>query len=649
MYFMKRNQEDEEPSSQLSKKTVRHHPSAINDQSTMEPDLNPVKLRCSTPREMTEYLRTSLRNLSEEQITDQLLRLVECDSIAPFPVFQPWLILSSSPVTFKKCLQQRISLVIRNFAIIYLGKALRSPKWKTFWNGLGGVLGLVTLFSDFSEKEVKSACRAIAFSCKKDDLEEKRECIAELYKALQGQSASTEYQTQDRRPLQKYYRILAPAFIEVDAESAIDFFDRREKRLFFKCRHTAIEEKFLEHLAKDNTASNHWLVSLLPQYLSHISSNYWDLTKPDLFPMRVLKAITKMENTVLDYNDFLRKLAYPLLTRALRQDVTYELKLSIVEMSIRFLKQNRLLSMLDYKPKSFIALVAKCWLRKPELFADALKRIAVGTTEGLDQLFNNLRSIHGRDVSLDQPYRILQFFCTSLGYNLDNPEHMRDVFRRMDGDMISRLDPHDSFTLFNHLRAANYDNVANTTGSNASPIWSRWRFTRIPYTEFSSGPDLWQVILLQRSGRQKDAEELAMVNIKERRECALRSADPNLRGQHIGSVLAYSAASGSLEMYKQQQIWARRFLRDPLVAMKLWRSACMRDMRLLSGIPGKHLLQSDASVGDIDQNIVAANKIIAELFETVEMAKSEPFFERDFYQGTYCSLCIRISCASSWF
>ncbi|PVI05463.1 hypothetical protein DM02DRAFT_624177 [Periconia macrospinosa] len=131
------------------------------------------KIRSSSPRELTLYLKSTLKSSSEEGITNELFRLVECESVSPDPLFTVWLKLSS-PTTERKCLQQQFSIYIRKSAVLHLGDNLRSPNWRQSWDDLGGVPGLIAFFSDFSENEIRHACRTIARIWQGEEIEEKK-------------------------------------------------------------------------------------------------------------------------------------------------------------------------------------------------------------------------------------------------------------------------------------------------------------------------------------------------------------------------------------------------------------------------------------------------------------------------------------------
>ncbi|CAI6310052.1 unnamed protein product [Periconia digitata] len=600
--------------------------------TTMRLELDSKKLRSSTPQGILEYFRNALEISSDEEVTDQLLHLIEIDSLSPRPFIHLWLKVSSSPGALWKCMQQRFSIITRITSIVRFGKRLQSSSWKVFWDGVGGVDGLVTLFSDFSEYEVRSACRAIAHSWRGGDVEVKSRCFKDLFHALQ--SPSPNQKILDERPLDKYYRTLLPACVEIEDKSTILSMGDREEKLFFRHNHIALKNRFLESIVGENPNRDEWLYPILSRYLLYTSSR-WGPLEAMPFPLRILQAMATVKHPIFDYQTFMNSLAHPLLMRGIRQKASWALLQDIIVTSLSWIERHGHLDKLAWKCNSFVHLIAKCWYKKQDMFSQLFAKVIVDGNKDLSALSSRLGHIRS-DLPFSLHYHQFRFGWQSLGYNADNPEHMREIFAQMRDYMVCSLDPEESSWLLNRLDAASLVETPSQSATQPRALPSRWCFTKSPKIDFDCGPDLLQVILLHRSGHQEAANELAQINIQERKKKAVSSSDSYFRGQHACAVLTFSKESGCLEIYMKEQIWARRFVRDPLVARQLWASTSRSEIAMLSGIPAKPFLTPELTVHDISRGVVSANRAIVDLFETVDMAKREPSYNAHAYSGIHC-------------
>jgi hypothetical protein len=177
----------------------------------MAQPLDTHRQRASTPSELRDYYKQLLENVSITEITTQLLQAVERGSIAPL-TFVPWLGVSKSPATIRLALTQNLSALIRILGIERLRLALCSKRWRETWHGVGGVAGLLDIFSALSVREVKEVCRAIRWCRKGTDLGEKRECFTKLFKGLYPDYFPMRRAR--RRIHSWYYRLSIPACLE---------------------------------------------------------------------------------------------------------------------------------------------------------------------------------------------------------------------------------------------------------------------------------------------------------------------------------------------------------------------------------------------------------------------------------------------------
>lgn len=145
--------------------------------------IDPRILLSSQAREVTEHLRGVLRTSSEDNITREILHLIEIDSIAP-AAFAQWLELAESPGTLRTALTQTVSNQVRGFAFAKLKKSLSGAEWQDTWDALGGASGWLVHLKEYSVQDVIEVCRVLAWISKGDELEAKRKRFTELFAAL---------------------------------------------------------------------------------------------------------------------------------------------------------------------------------------------------------------------------------------------------------------------------------------------------------------------------------------------------------------------------------------------------------------------------------------------------------------------------------
>ncbi|KAF2636252.1 hypothetical protein P280DRAFT_153707 [Massarina eburnea CBS 473.64] len=600
----------------------------------MAVSLDPGRIRCAHPRDIVEHLREVLNTSNAEEVTCQIIALVEHGSVPP-SVFTMWLGLAQSPNTIKQALGQKASGLIRLLAIKRLRKQLCSSQWKEIWDSLGGVAGFLHLFSDMSKNEVKSACHAIRHSARGVGKEEKRKCFTEFFRALHPRLFATPHKLLDQRPLQDYYQILLPACTGEMVVRCIE--DRLQNSNPIRRRHLlehqaeVLQEQALRYAVEDHSAGEVWLTPLLTQYPS-ATAPLQGFSASMMFSLRVLVALVQRENNRLNRDKFMKELVTPLLKRALKRHVGWIQIHNIVKYTLICLQRNSELKELEYERQSFLSLVARCWSRKPELFAEQFRALLAESTRGSDKsiMADFIKIIH--DVPRTRHYAVLEFCFKAIGGDIGNPEHLRRYFGVTPYSLLSRLSPGDALSLFNRLRSAKGDENLVERG----PFTSVLGHSAYTTSDINGDPDIWQIVLLQRNGCQLEAEELASKQIKVCKKSAMTGSTPEKRAAFAKSVIFSAIASGSLDLYGQELIWARRYVRDPLVVAPLWQTHVDEAKALLSGIPERHLLQKGMLTKDLIPRIVTGNRILHELFDIAFTALREPSFAAQHWLGTLC-------------
>ncbi|EXF84971.1 hypothetical protein CFIO01_02184 [Colletotrichum fioriniae PJ7] len=117
-------------------------------------------------------------------------------------------------------------------------------------------------------------------------------------------------------------------------------------------------------------------------------------------------------------------------------------------------------------------------------------------------------------------------------------------------------------------------------------------------------------------------------DLERRRKEASSSRDWESRALWAQSALDLSIAAGSLDLYAENLLWARRFNKDVFTVRDLYDEQAMKTaegLDLLSGIE----IASHAGKPDFDaaKSVRSANKIMMQLLETASMATREPSFQ----------------------
>ncbi|KAF1961014.1 hypothetical protein CC80DRAFT_590316 [Byssothecium circinans] len=596
--------------------------------------LDPAKIRRAPPRDVVEHFRAVLHNSTNEAVTIELMEAVESGSLPP-TVFAIWFGVSASPTTIKQALGQKMSVLIRFSALKRLAKCLLSRRWKETWDGLGGVSGLLQLFSDLSEREVKEACRTIGYCARGADKEEKRKCIAEFFRALQPRLFAAPHKVSDQRPLQKHFQVLLPACTEDMVsrfiEGGLEGVKSSRRRHFLEHQPAVLQEHALKYVREGHSTGKEWLAPLLLQYPSATTS-VKGLSASMLFSLNVLEVLTNQENNPLRGEKFFTELATPLLKRARRKRIGWEITHRIVEWVVECLEKHGGMKELDYERQGFMHLVGQCWAHRPTLFAKSFETLIAGSTKGSKQRMTSgfIRIQHG--IRQCRVYALLEFCLKAVGCDLENPEHLKECFGMISYDLLYKLPPRQALDLLTRLR--NAKGAENLVGQG--PYFDSLLGHIALANDGTGDPGMWRTVLLQRSGYQQAAEDLASKLIQIHKKKAMSGSTPEQRATFAKSVLFYAVASGSLDMYGKELMWARRYVRDPLVATPLWQSHVNETKCLLAGIPETHLLREGLSASQLKERVGSGNRILRELFKTIFTALHEPSFAVHRWHGTLC-------------
>ncbi|KAF2251455.1 hypothetical protein BU26DRAFT_539765 [Trematosphaeria pertusa] len=603
----------------------------------MTSPLDSAMLRSSSPREVAEYLRQALNNSSNAEITRQLISLVEIGSHPP-SILQIWLSISPSHSTLQQTLKQKASIEVRGLAIKHLQKMLTSSQWQETWDGLGGVPGLLDIFHDLSVREVRGACLAIGFSARGGDVDRKRAVFTELFKSLLPRLfPDASLKTSDHRPLLKHYQRLVLGCTEDVVSSVLDGiadvkWTRLRRNAIMQYHADTLRKLALRYVFEGYPSGEKWLSPLLSGFPPETTSEPGVSTSM-AFSLQVLRRLAREEPDKLSDEYFLNSLVEPLLTRAVRKRVDWVKIQEIVDLTLPYLERHSgMARKLHRHHHGLLHLVALCWSRRSEMFESQFGFLLSYSHEGMENVGIGRFKPLMEGVPKSRRYTLLRF-CMQVvsGRDLDVEADFQGMNRTLTCSLLGKLPAQDALGLFTRMRKTNGD---------VNLVWKRYDHVTVlddgPTPDSASGdPDMFQTVLLQRSGHQKAAEDIAERLGQARRKSAMSSPSPEQRAFFARTALHYAIASGSLKLCKEAFEWARRFKRDPLTAKELHHFYPQELTTLLSGIP--EVIEPGIASSELRQRVKAANQIMEELFDTLCSALREPSFSVGNWSG-----CIRL-------
>jgi hypothetical protein len=594
----------------------------------MDAVINVEAIRASAPSDIANHFREAFSRASIESVTLALLEAVERGALVP-SIFTIWLGVARSPIAIRLALQQNISVEIRYIGIKFLGKELRSTRWRETWHGIG-VAGVLEIMSDLSVHEVRAICKVIGTSAKTHEVEEKREAVTQLLEALFPRFfPDASLRTPDQRPLAKHYQRLVPSCTPQRVESLLDpdfqgdWANVEPKRL---CQYQSTTlQGIAGRMAFKKSEAPSWLPLLFQEYPPTPG------TQPKFsasmeFSLNFLRNVVEEDSSPIPDNLFFRVVAEPLLSRAMRKKVAWSSKLEIINLTIRYLEKYPKAA--RYLRHVYMRYVARCWIRNEGEFSDQFRMLLL-----LHLVNYNATTIGGFEVFLDgiaksQRYSLLRFCYQQVtGRDIDEESDLKDE-GPLPYSILTKLPPEQALQLLNRLRnARGAQNLVKTSDSTSIAYLTPGR------NEYSqSDPDLIRILFMDQVGDSSAAETLAVANIEDRKKTAMTSSNQDLRAWYARSTIYYAVASGSLKLLKDVTIWAQRFIRDAQTVSLLWGFYPREYKVLLGAIPTK---TNNLGLATLQSRIEEANSILQILFETACLQLREPSFSSYSWSSTF--------------
>ncbi|KAF2732772.1 hypothetical protein EJ04DRAFT_607320 [Polyplosphaeria fusca] len=612
----------------LHSTNTRSMPRAMVDNAT---------LRTSNPFEISQYLRHFTANV--EATTQQLLQSIGSGSLMP-GVFAIWLGVSRASLAIRAAVKQKSSVEVRMFGIRRLRKQLRSAQWRATWDDLGGVAGFLDIFADLSVREVGKLCKAITDSTRGHDCKEKRKLYTALMAALSPSLApDAPRMTVDERPLGEQYKKLVPActpeLIHSTVKDTTDVKRRgRPPRHMILRYHVDTLQALVLKAAGNDDSIRPWLLDLTSgRYPSTKGSRAGFSASMD-FSYDLLQKIVGDDVQLLPHDEFIPMLIEPLLGRAIRKRCQWTVIQDIIHLTTQYLE--RYPEATDPIETAFISstnivgLTSWCWSRRPDLFEDlvaAMIRLAFERVEDVEPAdFEDLTSL----VPRDRRYSLLQLCLKhTKGFDIDIETDLKGKSGKLPARILTSLDPHKALDLFTRWRRASGESDLIVPGYPSSVL----SLAASPNAE-DGNVDINYIYLLQSAGHVTEALTLATEYARISKQKTTSSQDPKQRAFFARSTVFYAVASGSLELYEDVLLWARRFVRDPSTAPHLFQYHLAEAKELLVAIPYRPVGLRALTNVQIKDRVSQANRILLALFETACLALREPSFNVNYWRGT---------------
>ncbi|KAI3533062.1 hypothetical protein CSPX01_13011 [Colletotrichum filicis] len=599
-------------------------------------------LRNGTPTEVAKYLKEVRANAADPtSITYNLHEAVVRGSI-PHSIFSIWIPLSDDAKSIVAALNQSGSTSERRAAMRAFLKAMRSEDTMIpVWNEAGGAQGVATIMSNLSVKEVKMLCNGLARTASlPHGRSQRRAKLTELI-AILGAGTPVPKENPDARPLLSHYRRILPACTTdrvAEHERTSPNWTVRQRFNLLRTHPTFYETKFLDSIfSNGESPSAEFDASTCTQLINNNFSFAKDM---------LLKFLDAGAELPVTPDVFIKQIALPIVRRLRRRRKAVEqhLPLEILELLVRLISRHPdLQRMLDDSLVGVMFHVIKFWEHtrstRPQVEQHLVKLLKL-TPETKWQSAKQIVS-HLRVVNPAVSYRLFRLLLRHLPafkFDIDDAIGNENIsLEKIKGPWpanffvttLGRDDRLSSLRLVERLMAAFPDGRF----LEYSYIRDCSIFEHEQDSDTVQGDALALEIFLLRSSPASNPPNTSYdskidADLERRRKKASSSRDWESRTLWAQSALDLSIAAGSLDLYAENLLWARRFNKDVFTVRGLYDEQALKTaegLDLLSGIE----IASHAGKPDFDaaKSVRSANKIMMQLLETASMATREPSFQ----------------------
>lgn len=344
------------------------------------------------------------------------------------------------------------------------------------------------------------------------------------------------------------------------------------------------------------------------------------------FSLEVLRQLAQEKSAKVPDRVFMSGLVEPLLRRAMKKRIRWETLKEIIDLTVSYLKKNpKAASNISFRSGSFLLRIIRLWSNRPSAMEKGFIAVLRMLQPDNDRrLFDCAEAL--RIVNPSLRYRYLQLcFLWSRGepVDIDDDDDLESLrMSQCPCHIFVQLERNQALNFFRRLRRINPDfHFASPFSSDGSRT-----ILQLPAAPDSSFADPALLKTLLERGESLALEEgrKAVDGQKQRASTSREQAD---RALFAKSAIFFAIASGSIELYGETLVWARRFNRDPLTVKTLYGSDATHTsegIALLSGIPTD--LSPTWTVTDLHSGIVKGNNVLLAFLETACSALREPSF-----------------------
>jgi hypothetical protein len=545
-------------------------------------------IRDSESKVLAPYLIDAVANTSEDIVSAHLLASVKNESISP-TVFTIWLSIRKSPRTLLDALTQDFSVLVRRRAIKQLGKELRGPRWREIWEGLGAAPGLVSMLSTFSVLDVRSFTKVIARCGWGIQADDKRDNVTDILRLLRpdlfdGDDQHKHQDLSDRRPLSDHYAVILPACSATKLEQLWGSSHLPYSILFSKYHPELIRRICVGDALSTTTqskAARDFYLPMLFRRSPSCASKEASFSETMLFSLDYLRYLVKSGKEAISASIFMQDLVEPLIRRAykkLRPTNEWTRLEEIIDLTLAYMKHHPDSAKdLHFEKSGFLYYVARCWYHNEEMFQAQLSTSLRLSQQKRDKpvadykrLFDVVRS--GRKHLRYTLLRLCFLARSEKRGDIDNVEGLKQIpMSGWPAALFFALDRPNAIQLLRRLRDARPETEYSAPGEYSSIL------TLSLGTKYDNAALL--LMLVERlgdfegwlAGARKGglnptstATTLMIAAIDDRRKKAATSREPEDRAKYSNAALGFAIASGSLDLYGETLLWARRFIRDPV-------------------------------------------------------------------------------------
>lgn len=601
-------------------------------------------LRNLSTRELALHLRHASEKQSASSVSTHLLTAIELEILPP-TVFDTFLTAVGSPCPLKDALWQRHSKHIRHAAILRFGRDLKSVDWKDAWQEVGGMEGLLDLFSQLPVSEAKKVSKAIAScptrSAVKNGIERQRR-ITELLQCLMWPLyPSSPYESRDQRPLRALYVSMVPACTSDFVESLL----RQESHPLLKSlpRKWLVQHHFdllrrlvLDAISQEDSlkdAAAQRLLDYIPLLLQ--STPPVPVSEPNFsasmsLAVSILERITQKEEARFPERIFMPRLMVPLARRLQANKVEPNRVLQIVQLATEYIQRHEhARTQLSPVKGNLIFYIADYWSNAGPLFKECLIYYISLLRDGSQRALTYYRNLINH-VAEPQRYDLLRIICLhgiDNGVDIESDDGLKTVpIESWPIYIFQVLQQDHSLSLLQRL-------VRLKPEANFLELPSGRTILSQPRSPSSRFGDTRLLLTILQGGKKAAEHEEQKSVLQTFKTQATKSREQKDRAFFAKSAAFHAIVSGSLELYGDVVQWTRRFLRDALTVKTIYSqytTCTVEGIALLGGIP-KDL--DPWSAADIRTRITKANSIMLTFLEMAVTSLREPSFHAPDWTG----------------